>query len=59
MPVHIPPPWPPEFFSSGPMIISETPTHIVVAVEVSKATLALHRRFLDQLIRLATEGGER
>ncbi len=50
MPVHIPPPWPPEFFSSGPMIISETPTHIAVAVEVSKATLALHRR---------TEGGER
>jgi hypothetical protein len=41
------------------MIISETPTHIVVAVEVSKATLALHRRFLDQLIRLTTEGGER
>jgi hypothetical protein len=59
MPVHIPPPWPPEFFSSGPMIISESQTHIVVAVEVSKATLTLHRRFLDQLIRLAAEGGER
>ena len=47
MPVHIPS-WPPEFFTSGPMIISETQTHIVVAVEVSKATLTRHRRFLDQ-----------
>jgi hypothetical protein len=37
------------------MIISETQTHIVVAVEVSKATLTRHRRFLDQLVRLAAE----
>ena len=37
MPVHIPPPWPPEFFSAGPMIISESQTHIVVAVEVAAA----------------------
>jgi hypothetical protein len=57
MPVHIPP-WPPEFFSSGPMIISETLTHIVVAVEIPKTTLTHHRRFLDQLMRLAAEETE-
>jgi len=41
MPVHIPPDDIPA--SGTPMIISESPTHIVVAVEIAKATLARHR----------------
>jgi hypothetical protein len=43
--------------SATPMIISESPTHIVVAVELSKATLARHRRFLEQLLAAATTPG--
>jgi hypothetical protein len=54
MPAHIPP-WPPEFFSAGPTIISETLTHIVLAIEIPKTTLTHHRRFINQLARLAAE----
>jgi hypothetical protein len=32
------------------MIISETPTHIIVAVEIAKTTLGRHRRFLELLL---------
>jgi len=36
------------------MIISESPTQIMVAVEIAKATLARHRRFLEMLLAAAT-----
>jgi len=35
------------------MIISESPTHIVVALEISKAMLAGSRRFFDALLEAA------
>jgi hypothetical protein len=50
MPVHIPPDLP----EASPMIISETETHIIVAVEIAKATLVRHRRFLDMLLQAAS-----
>jgi hypothetical protein len=51
MPFHIsagglPPAW--------PMIINETPTHIIVAVEIAQTTLGRHRRFLELLLQVAT-----
>jgi len=36
-----------------PVILSESLTHIVVAVEIPKATLARHRRFLKMLLEAA------
>ena len=36
-----------------PLIISESPTHIVVALEVSKAMLASYRRFFEALLEAA------
>jgi hypothetical protein len=51
MPVHIPAGGLP---LASPMIISETPTHIIVAVEIAKTTLARHRRFLELLLQVAT-----
>jgi hypothetical protein len=50
MPIHIPPDLP----DASPIIISETETHIVVAVEIAKATLARHRRFLQSLLAAAS-----
>jgi hypothetical protein len=44
MPVHIPPGGLPE---ASPIILSENGSHIVVAVEIAKTTLARHRRFLE------------
>ncbi len=38
------------------MIISETETHIVVAVEISKATLFRNMRFLENLVDVASRG---
>jgi hypothetical protein len=52
MPVHIPPNLP----EASPMIISETETHVVVAMEIAKATLARHRRFLETLLAAASRG---
>ena len=52
MPVHIPPGG--EIPSAGPIIISETGSHIVVAVEIAKTTLHRHRRFLETLLQAAT-----
>jgi hypothetical protein len=49
MPVHIPPDLP----EASPIIISETPTHVVIALEIAKATLARHRRFLESLLQAA------
>jgi len=44
----------PDLPEANPIIISESPTHIVVAVEIPKATLARHRRFLRMLLEAAT-----
>jgi hypothetical protein len=49
MPVHVPPDLP----EASPIIISESETHIVVAMEIAKATLAHHRRFLELLLAAA------
>jgi hypothetical protein len=38
------------------MIISETETHIIVAIEISKATLFGHIRFLENLVDVASRG---
>jgi hypothetical protein len=53
MPVHIPPGGLP---SASPMIISSSPTHIVVALEISRTELARHERFLRMLLQAATDG---
>jgi hypothetical protein len=41
---------------ASPMIISESATHIVIAVEIAKATLARHRRFIEMLLAAAAIG---
>ena len=51
MPAHADPHAP----EASPMIISESPTHIVVAMEISKATLARHRRFIEALLAVTGE----
>ncbi len=51
MMVHIPPSGE---IPASPMIISETETHIVV--EISKATLLRHMRFLEMLVDAGTRG---
>ena len=51
MPVHIPPGGLPP---ASPMIISKTPTHIIVAAEIAKTALARHRRFIETLLHAAT-----
>jgi hypothetical protein len=52
MPVHIPPDLP----EASPMIISETETHIIVAVEIAKTALFRNMRFLENLLDVATRG---
>jgi len=47
--VHIPPDLP----EASPIIISESESHIVVAMEIAKETLARHRRFLELLLAAA------
>jgi hypothetical protein len=36
--------------AASPMVISESPTHIVVALEISKALLAGYRRFFETFL---------
>jgi hypothetical protein len=50
MPVHIPPKLP----EASPIIISESRSHIIVAIEIAKATLGRHRRFIEMLLHAAT-----
>jgi hypothetical protein len=38
-----------------PIVISQNPTHIVVALEVPRAMLVRHRRFLEILLAAAIE----
>ena len=42
-----------ELPAAPPMIISESPTHIVVALEISKALLAGYRHFFEALLEAA------
>ncbi len=53
MMVHIPPG---ELPSASPMIIGSSPTHIVIAFEISKAELARHLRFIQNLLAAAEAG---
>ena len=48
--VHIPP----ELPEASPIIISESPTHVVIALEIRKTTLLRNMRFLETLIDAAT-----
>jgi hypothetical protein len=41
--------------SGTPMIISESDTHVVLAVEIAKAMLVAHRRLFTELIAAADE----
>ncbi len=42
-----------------PMIVHESATHIVIAIEIPRASVQRHRRFLESLLAVAarTEGG--
>jgi hypothetical protein len=55
MPAHIPFSDVPA--SASPIIISESPTHVVIAVEVSRSELERHRRFLESLLAAARPAG--
>ncbi len=50
MPVHSPPHLP----EASPIIISQSGTHVVIAVEIARTTLHRHRRFLEMLLQAAT-----
>jgi hypothetical protein len=52
MPVHITPNLP----EASPMIVAETETHIVVTVEIAKATLFRNMRFLENLLDAGSRG---
>ena len=43
----------PEEYEASPLIISETETHITIAIEMSKAMLRRHWRFLELLTDVA------
>jgi hypothetical protein len=49
MPAHDRPQTP----EASPIIISESATHIVIAIEVPRATLERHERFLRMLLEAA------
>ena len=49
MPAHLHP----DDGMATPMVISETATHVVVAVEISKMSLQRHQRFLEILLAIA------
>jgi len=40
------------------MIIGSSPTHVVIAFEISKAELARHLRFLQNLLTAAEAGAQ-
>jgi hypothetical protein len=43
----------PEQGMATPMVVHESPTHVVVAVELAKADIYVHRRFLESLLAIA------
>ena len=49
MPVHMSP----DDGMATPMIVHESPTHIVVAIEIPKSALHRHRRFIEALFAVA------
>ncbi len=36
-----------------PMIVSESTTHVVIAIEIPKTSIHKHRRFLESLLAVA------
>jgi hypothetical protein len=46
--------FPERFPEAKPIIISSSPTSILVAIEVPRATLARNRRFIEMLLAAAT-----
>jgi len=53
MPARIPP----QLLEASPIIISESATHVVIAVELSKATLFRNMRFLENLVDAGSRNG--
>lgn len=49
MPAHIQP----GELPASPMIISDSPTHVVIALEISKAEIARHLQFIESLLSAA------
>jgi hypothetical protein len=47
--------FPDRFQEAKPIIISSSATHVLIAIEISKATLVRHRRFLQMLLEAAGE----
>ena len=47
--------FPDRFPEAKPIIISSSPASIMVAIEVPRATLARHRRFIEMLLAAATD----
>jgi hypothetical protein len=45
---------PHELPEASPVILSESATHIVVAISIAKTTLAQHERFLTMLLQAST-----
>jgi hypothetical protein len=41
--------------SVNPLIISESATHVVIAIDISKIEFVRHRRFIENLFTLATQ----
>ena len=46
----------PQLPDASPMIIAETETHVVIAIEISKATLFRNMLFLEGLVDAGTRG---
>jgi hypothetical protein len=44
---------------ASPIIISQSETHILIAVEISKTELMQHRRLLESLLFLANRANDR
>ena len=47
--------FPERFPEMKPVILSSSPTHIVIAIEVPRAILIRHRRFIEMLLEAAGE----
>jgi hypothetical protein len=44
----------PDLPEASQIIISQSATHVVIAVEIARTTLHRHRRFLEMLLQAAT-----
>jgi hypothetical protein len=54
MMVYVPPSG--EIPEPGAMVIAETEASVTIAIQISKATLSRHMRFLENLVAAATRG---